>query len=68
MYLQGRLGLSLPLFTRGLPLGHSTSSQSNVLVFSGAEGAQCGVSSPGVVKALDVLEDRHLAICRLGHE
>lgn len=57
--------LGLPRLHGQFALGYSTSSQSNVLVFSGAKVAQGGVSSPGVVKALDVFEDRcsqHLSV------
>ena len=54
-----------PVFADSLLLGHSTSSQPNFFVLRGAEMSQCGVSSPGVVKALDILEDRrphHLSV------
>lgn len=57
--------VGLPRLHGQFALGYSTSSQSNVLVFSGAKVAQGGVSSPGVVKALDVFEDRcsqHLSV------
>ena len=48
-----------PVSTDCLALSHSTSSHPSFLVLSGAEMPQRGVSSVGIVEALDVLEDRH---------
>ncbi len=47
-----------PVSTDCLTLSHNSSFQSNPFVLCRTQMPQGGVSSPGVVEALDVLEDR----------